>query len=144
MPRAGAKLESSSALAARKESSAQAASASRGQGRPDLRLLGPATANASAPDIESPALRQQISAVVKSLNESGSPPPGVRRGGLPGKLGVYGNRSGALPVQPEGYYQESDVWPGPGRRGAERIVVGGSGEVWYSPDHYGTFLEWPS
>jgi guanyl-specific ribonuclease Sa len=142
MPRAAPKLETSSALSARKGPSAQTASASHRQGGPDPRLLGAAVAR--DPDIESPALRQQISAVVTSLNETGSPPQNVRRGGLPGKLGVYGNRSGALPAQPEGYYQESDVWPGPGKRGAERIVVGGAGEVWYSPDHYGTFLEWPS
>ncbi len=94
-------------------------------------------------DTQSPALRQQIRDVVDSLDQTGSPPPGVRQGGLPGKPGVYGNRSGALPVQPEGYYTESDVWPGPGSRGTERIVVGGPGEVWYTPNHYGTFWMWP-
>jgi ribonuclease T1 len=46
-------------------------------------------------------------------------------------------------VQPEGYYTESDVWPGPGPRGTERIVTGEGGEVWYTPDHYGTFWAWP-
>lgn len=92
---------------------------------------------------QSPALRQEISDVVDSLDQTDGPPPGVRQGGLPGKPGVYGNRSGVLPVRPEGYYKESDVWPGPGPRGTERIVVGDRGEVWYTPDHYGTFWRWP-
>jgi guanyl-specific ribonuclease Sa len=53
--------------------------------------------------------------------------------------GVYGNKSGALPTKPEGYYTESDVWPGTGPRDTERLVIGRNGEVWYTPDHYGTF-----
>jgi RHS repeat-associated protein len=89
-------------------------------------------------DTASPALRQQIDDVADSLITTGNPPPGVRQGGLPGKPGVYGNKSGELPSRPEGYYTESDVWPGPGPRGTERIVVGGNGEAWYTPDHYGT------
>jgi guanyl-specific ribonuclease Sa len=88
------------------------------------------------------ARRRQITAVVDSMYQTGKLPPGVRQGGLPGKPGVYGNKSGKLPLEAEGYYRESDVWPGPGRRGAERIVTGGRGEVWYSPDHYETFREW--
>ncbi|MCY7289486.1 MAG: hypothetical protein LH624_14890, partial [Cryobacterium sp.] len=93
-------------------------------------------------DTEAPALRQQVGDVVDSMRTTGSPPPGVRRGGLPGKPGVYGNKSGALPTQPEGYYSESDVWPGPGSRGTERVVTGNGGGAWYSPDHYGTFRPW--
>jgi guanyl-specific ribonuclease Sa len=145
MPNVGAaKRETSSVLLSRKESSAQAAPHLRRAAPPWLGRDLDVTSKQGVTDTQAPALQQQISAVVESLNQTGSPPPGVRQGGLPGKHGVYGNRSGALPVQPEGYYTESDVWPGPGRRGAERIVVGGPGEVWYSPDHYGTFLEWPS
>ncbi len=135
MPNLGvAKRETSSAMLSRKGPSAQAAPQLR---RPPPPWLGQV-------DAPAPELRQQIDAVVESLNQTGSPPQGVRRGGLPKQPGVYGNRSGALPVQPAGYYKESDVWPGPGPRGAERIVVGGPSEAWYSPDHYGTFLEWPS
>ncbi len=123
----------------------QAASASRDRRAP-LPLLGTAATRGpdeDAADQSSRALREQISAVVESLNQTGRPPPGVRQGGLQGKTGVYGNKSGALPVKPEGYYKESDVWPGPGPRKPERIVVGGPGEAWYSSDHYGTFKEWP-
>jgi guanyl-specific ribonuclease Sa len=92
-------------------------------------------------DTESPALTRQIDDVADSIGTTGSPPPGVRQGGLPGKPGIYGNKSGALRPQPESYYIESDVWPGPGPRGTERVVVGSNGEVWYTPDHYGTFRE---
>ena len=49
------------------------------------------------------------------------------------------SRGDPLPVQPDGYYTESDVWPGPGPRGARWVVVGKNAEAWYSPDHYGTF-----
>jgi guanyl-specific ribonuclease Sa len=94
-------------------------------------------------DTQSPELSQQIGDVVDSMRTTGEPPPGVRQGGLPGKPGVYGNKGMDLPPQPEGYYSESDVWPGPGPRGTERIVMGDGGEVWYSPDHYGTFRPWP-
>jgi ribonuclease len=41
--------------------------------------------------------------------------------------------------RPSSSYTESDVWPGTGPRGIERIVRGRRGELWYTPDHYGTF-----
>jgi RHS repeat-associated protein len=87
----------------------------------------------------SPALRKQIDEVGDSIISTGKPPIGVRQGGLPGKPGVYGNKGGQLPARPEGYYTESDVWAGTGPRGAERLIVGKRGEVWYTPDHYKTF-----
>jgi RHS repeat-associated protein len=89
-------------------------------------------------DTASPALHKQIDTVADALESTGQP-PGVRQGGLPGRPGVFGNREGRLPSQPQGYYTESDVWPGTGPRGTERIVRGNNGEVWYTPDHYGTF-----
>lgn len=90
-------------------------------------------------DTAAPGLRTQIDDVVASMRTTGSPPPGVRQGGLPGKPGVYGNHGGQLPQQPTGYYRETDVWPGTGPRGTERLVVGNGGEAWYTPDHHGTF-----
>ncbi|MFT4036160.1 MAG: ribonuclease domain-containing protein [Patulibacter sp.] len=92
-------------------------------------------------DTASPELHAQVDRVVDSLAETGRPPAGVRQGGLRGHPpGTYGNRSGALPKQTDPhYYTESDVWPNAGRRDSERIVRGKHGEVWYSPDHYGTF-----
>jgi RHS repeat-associated protein len=98
-------------------------------------------------DTGSDALRNQLSDVTTSLRDTGSPPPGVRQGGAPGHPGVFENRvprgasSPKLPERPFGYYTESDVWPGPGPRGTERVVRGDGGEAWYSPDHYGTFRE---
>ena len=88
------------------------------------------------------ALGTQIESVVTHLDDYGTPPPGVAQGGLPDLPGTYGNRSGALPDQPLGYYTESDVWPsGAGvKRAGERIVVGQGGEVYYSPDHYSSFV----
>jgi guanyl-specific ribonuclease Sa len=54
---------------------------------------------------------------------------------------VFKNREGLLPVRPEGYYREY-VHPIPGVSGAgvQRIILGENGEIWYSPDHYRTFI----
>jgi ribonuclease T1 len=58
---------------------------------------------------------------------------------------VFGNYERILPKQPRGYYHEYTV-PTPRQRGrgAQRLIVGGqpvaSGEYYYTPDHYRTFL----
>jgi len=54
---------------------------------------------------------------------------------------VFQNREGLLPRQPQGYYREY-VHPTPGVNGpgAQRIIQGQNGELYYSPDHYGTFI----
>jgi ribonuclease T1 len=54
---------------------------------------------------------------------------------------VFGNREGALPKKPRGYYREYTVrTPGSRDRGARRIVAGGSaGEFYYTDDHYRSF-----
>ncbi len=57
---------------------------------------------------------------------------------------VFGNRERLLPRQPRGYYTEYTVrTPGSRDRGARRIVAGGdprgSGEYWYTDDHYASF-----
>ena len=46
-----------------------------------------------------------------------------------------------LPVRPSGYYQEF-VQPTPGVSGVgpQRIVRGQGGELYYTPDHYKTFI----
>ena len=78
---------------------------------------------------------------------------------------VFYNKEKRLPQKPQGYYQEYTLLvpgrqtgdkaepvkvgdkiytAGPmlGKRGAERIVLGGGGEhIYYSPDHYSTFIE---
>ncbi len=56
--------------------------------------------------------------------------------------GVFGNREGLLPDRFDGYYREYTVeTPGSDDRGARRIIVGADGEVYYTDDHYGSFVE---
>jgi filamentous hemagglutinin len=53
---------------------------------------------------------------------------------------VFENRERRLPAKPSGYYREY-VQPTPGDNGpgAQRVVLGAGGEVYYSSDHYRTF-----
>ncbi|WP_208727395.1 polymorphic toxin-type HINT domain-containing protein [Leptospira bourretii] len=54
---------------------------------------------------------------------------------LPGKT------TPELPVKPDGYYTEY-VHPTPGVQGPgpQRIVRGANGDMWYTPDHYDSFI----
>jgi filamentous hemagglutinin len=54
---------------------------------------------------------------------------------------VFVNKEGLLPSQAQGYYREF-VHPTPGVSGAgpQRIVTGAGGEVYYTSDHYKTFI----
>lgn len=54
---------------------------------------------------------------------------------------VFQNRERLLPSRPRGYYREF-VHPTRGRSGpgAQRIVIGREGEVYYTPDHYESFI----
>lgn len=55
---------------------------------------------------------------------------------------TFFNREGLLPPEDEGYYREFTVeTPGSSDRGARRLVVGDRGEVFYTDDHYGSFVE---
>ncbi|MFC8723422.1 ribonuclease [Kitasatospora sp. NPDC057198] len=55
---------------------------------------------------------------------------------------VFENREGRLPRQSSGYYHEfTVVTPGSGDRGTRRIVTGGTGEQYWTADHYTTFQE---
>jgi ribonuclease T1 len=54
--------------------------------------------------------------------------------------GVFENRRGDLPSQPNGYYHEFTVeTAGAPNRGMRRIVTGNGGEMYYTDDHYITF-----
>ncbi len=54
---------------------------------------------------------------------------------------VFANRERELPPEPSGYYREYTVeTPGAADRGARRLVVGRGGEVFYSHDHYRSFV----
>ncbi|MBO9520315.1 MAG: ribonuclease [Nocardioidaceae bacterium] len=69
------------------------------------------------------------------LIENGGPFPYDRDGV------VFRNAERLLPPQPRGYYHEYTVpTPGSQDRGARRIVVGDEGEVYYTEDHYRSFV----
>jgi guanyl-specific ribonuclease Sa len=75
------------------------------------------------------------------IRQHGFSPPGFVGGR------IFGNYEGLLPRydtrRKRIEYREWDVRPkAEGRsRGAERLVTGSDGRVWYSADHYRTFLE---
>ena len=54
---------------------------------------------------------------------------------------IFRNREGLLPSKPEGYYREY-VHPTPNVRGPgpQRIVIGENGELFFTADHYSTFI----
>ncbi len=59
---------------------------------------------------------------------------------------VFGNHEKILPRQPRGYYREFTVkTPGSRSRGARRLIVGGepatSREIYYTADHYASFMQ---
>jgi ribonuclease T1 len=54
----------------------------------------------------------------------------------------FKNREAKLPAQPAGHYREYTVASsGVTGRGARRIVHGATGELFYSPDHYTSFIQ---
>lgn len=71
-----------------------------------------------------------------ALIERGGPFP-YRQDGA-----VFQNRERRLPRKPAGYYHEYTVeTPGSDDRGARRIIAGGAGELFYTADHYDTFVQ---
>jgi len=54
---------------------------------------------------------------------------------------IFQNREGLLPTKPAGYWKEY-VHPTPGGRspGAQRVVIGQNREIFFTPDHYRTFI----
>jgi ribonuclease T1 len=70
-----------------------------------------------------------------SLIERGGPFPYAKDGT------IFGNFEKRLPLKPKGYYREYTVpTPGARNRGARRIVTGQGGELYYTKDHYRSFL----
>ena len=65
-----------------------------------------------------------------------------RNDGMPFKNNpVQGKTVPELPVQPLGYYTEYVVrTPGFTLVGPQRVVVGLSGDTWYTPNHYDSFI----
>ena len=70
------------------------------------------------------------------LVEAGGPYPYAEDGT------VYQNREGVLPACASGYYHLYTVpTPGTSDRGERRLITGGDGEYYYTPDRYVSFVE---
>lgn len=55
---------------------------------------------------------------------------------------VFQNREGRLPAHERGYWREYTVQtPGSDDRGPRRLVEGRKGELFYTDDHYGSFIQ---
>jgi ribonuclease T1 len=93
--------------------------------------LSPAsTVVAQLPDEERTAIETTI-----GLIKAGGPFPYAADGG------EFGNREGRLPQKGPGYYREYTIeTSGSPDRGARRIVAGRNGELYYTRDHYQTFV----
>ncbi|MDQ4104882.1 MAG: ribonuclease N [Actinomycetota bacterium] len=54
---------------------------------------------------------------------------------------VFGNRERRLPQRQSGYYREYTVpTPGEDDRGPRRLITGGTAELYYTGDHYVSFV----
>jgi filamentous hemagglutinin len=73
--------------------------------------------------------------------ETGGSFPHRNDGGIFNNRPLPGRTTPELPAQPAGYYREY-VHPTPGVQGPgpQRVVVGQGGEMYYTPDHYQTFV----
>jgi len=82
-----------------------------------------------------PAEEQQAIDATLALVKAGGPFPYGKDGS------EFTNREGRLPQQGAGYYREYTVeTAGSPDRGARRIVNGRAGEIYYTRDHYQTFM----
>jgi guanyl-specific ribonuclease Sa len=73
--------------------------------------------------------------------ESGGSFPSRNDGSIFQNRPLPGNSVPELPVQPAGYYNEYVVpTPGVNGPGPMRIVTGQGGELYFTPDHYRTFV----
>ncbi|MFB6518668.1 polymorphic toxin-type HINT domain-containing protein [Streptomyces sp. NPDC056401] len=88
-------------------------------------------------------LGAQVKKVINYWDKTGRTPAGVMSGGAKGHAkGIFLNSKKSLPKRPEGYYRESDVWPTGGvNRGTARLIFGKNGEVYFTGDHYKTFIK---
>lgn len=54
---------------------------------------------------------------------------------------VFGNYEGRLPQDKGLKYHEADCWYTEGPRTSDRIIYSTDGRIWYTEDHYQTFVE---
>lgn len=80
------------------------------------------------------ALPPEAAAVYAQIRTGG--PYRYERDGI-----VFANAERLLPAEPRGYYHEFTVpTPGEGDRGARRLITGSEQELYYTGDHYGSFV----
>lgn len=105
----------------------------------------PAGAAAPAPAAEQDLGQAQAVQALSTLPpETGATWELIQRGGpfdSDRDGATFGNREGLLPARPPGYYREYTVpTPGSDDRGARRLVTGRGGELYYTADHYESFV----
>jgi ribonuclease T1 len=80
-----------------------------------------------------PALEQRITQTLDNIDSGNLP---YSKDGT-----VFQNREGLLPSEPAGYYHEYTVDdPGVAGRGVDRLVIGANGELYFTPNHYASFV----
>ena len=86
------------------------------------------------PEVEAASLPREARETL-SLIRSGGPFPYQKDGT------AFGNREALLPKRERGYYSEYTViTPGSRDRGARRVIAGKKGELYYTEDHYDSFV----
>jgi len=116
---------------------------------PPLKVLAGATVGGSSFVVRNQVLKDQDGEVIYrgdvDLQMDISRIASGRQLRFPNDGSTFQNREGRLPKHPSGYYREWVVpTKGVGGPGPQRIVTGGGGEVWYTPDHYKTFRRMPA
>ena len=98
----------------------------------------PAAGAATQPDQGSKAAQalrdREVKATIERIRSDG--PFRHRQDGI-----TFQNRENKLPRKPAGYYREYTVeTPGSPDRGPRRIVTGREGEMYFTADHYRSFI----
>ncbi len=94
-----------------------------------------AVASEAGPPVRALSQLPPQAAEVWQLVQRGGPFP-YRQDGM-----VFGNRERRLPMRQSGYYREYTVpTPGETDRGSRRLVTGGAEELYYTADHYVSFV----
>jgi ribonuclease T1 len=99
-----------------------------------VRPAGPVLKPAGMATIAESALPPEAREVLRRIDAGG--PFQHRQDGV-----TFQNRERLLPKQSGGYYREYTVdTPGAQDRGARRLILGRQGELYYTADHYRSFL----
>ena len=94
-----------------------------------------AVASAAGQPVQALSQLPPQAAQVWQLIQHGGPFP-YRQDGV-----AFGNRERRLPPRQSGFYREYTVpTPGEHDRGARRLITGGTAELYYTGDHYASFV----